>query len=220
MRLLPFLELVNMPLGDVISEPNTRISRLYFPVSSIVARVYQTESGFSRQVSMIGNEGISDSFPLLGCESTPATVIVQSGGYGYEIKSSILKKEFDSGGVLQQLLLRFNQALFLQTEQLSATYRHTVEQQLCRFLLMSMDRSLSQSLTITQEFVAQMLGVRRESVTDAARSLQASGAIGYRRGHITILNRDRMEDYISDSYMLLKKEYNRLQTMNSPLTSV
>ena len=110
-RLLPFLELVNIPLGEVIYEPYARINRLYFPISSIVARVYETESGFSRQVSMIANEGISDSFLLLGCEATPAAVIVQSGGFGYEVKSSILKKEFDSGGVLQQLLLRFNQAL-------------------------------------------------------------------------------------------------------------
>jgi CRP-like cAMP-binding protein len=209
-RLLPFLELVNMPMGEVLYEPNTAINSHYFPTSSIVARVYELESGFSKQVSMIGNEGVSDSFLLLGCETTPATVIVQSGGYAYEIKSSILKKEFDTGGVLQRLLLRFNQVLFLQTEQLAAANRQTVEQQLSRFLLMSLDRSSSYSLTITQEFVAQMLGVRRESVTEAARSLQASGAIEYRRGHITILKRVRMEEYVSNSYPLLKMQYNHL----------
>ena len=215
-RLMPFLERVDMPLGQVIYEPNTTIRKIYFPVDSIIARMYELESGSSRQVSMIGNEGISDMFFLQNCSSTPATVIVQNAGYGYGINASILKKEFDSGGVLQHALLRFNQALFLQTEQSAVAHRQTIAQQLCHFLLMSLDRSLSSSLIITHEFVSHLLGVRRESVTQAAQLLQTGGAIEYRRGHITILNRKWMEEHVNDGYMILKKEYFRL-LINSPM---
>jgi CRP-like cAMP-binding protein len=209
-RLLPFLELVDLPLGHVIYEPNSRINQLYFPTTCIIARMYELESGISRQVSMVGNEGVTGMFLLLGCDRTPATVIVQSPGHGYRIKSNVLKKEFELGGTLQQLLLRFSQALLLQTEQCAVEHRQTIEQQLCRFLLMSLDRLPGDSLPMTHEMVASMLGVRRESVTQAAQTLQAVGAIQYRRGHITVVNRKLMEDRVSDGYEVLKKEYNRL----------
>jgi CRP-like cAMP-binding protein len=209
-RLLPFLEWVDLPLGHVIYEPNVRITYLYFPTTCIASRMYELESGISRQVSMIGNEGVTGMALLLGCDSTPATVIIQSAGHGYRIKANIMKKTFESGGALQQLLLRFSQALLLQTEQSAVEHRQTIDQQLCRFLLMSLDRSLGNSLPMTHDFVANMLGVRRESVTQSAQLLQAEGAIQYRRGHITIVDRKLLEDRVSDGYALLKKEYNRL----------
>jgi CRP-like cAMP-binding protein len=209
-RLLPFLEWVDLPLGQVIYEPNVRITYLYFPTTCIASHMYELESGISRQVSMIGNEGVTGMALLLGCHSTPATVVVQNPGHGYRIKAAVMKKAFESGGVLQQLLLRFSQALLLQTEQTAAGHRHTIEQQLCRFLLMSLDRSSGASLPMTHEFVANMLGVRRESVTQCAQLLQAAGAIQYRRGHIAILDRTLLEARVSDGYALLKEEYNRL----------
>lgn len=209
-RLLPFLELVDMSLGQVIYEPNARISYVYFPTTSIVARVYQLESGISRQVSMIGNEGITGMSMLLGCNSTSAAVIVQNAGYGYRIRATILKKEFESGGILQQLLLCFSQALLLQTEQCAMDRSQNIEQQLCRFLLMSRDRLSSDSFVMTHELVGNMLGVRRESVTQAAQVLQMIGAIQYRRGHITMLNRELIEDRVGNGYAVLKEECNRL----------
>ncbi len=209
-RLLPFFELVEMQLGQVIYEPNTRISQLYFPTTSIVGCMYELESGISRQVSMIGNEGVTGMCLLLGCDSTPATITVQSPGHGYRIKANVLKNEFESGGALQRLLLRFSQALILQTEQSAVDHRQSIEQQLCRFLLMSQDRLSGDSLPMTHELLASMLGVRRESVTQAAQMLQAEGAIQYKRGHITVVNRELMEDRVNDGYAILKKEYKRL----------
>lgn len=218
-RILPFLELVNLSLGEVIYEPNVPISYVYFPATCIIARVYQLESGLSRQVSMIGNEGVTGTSLLLGCDSTPATVIVQSPGYCYRIKANILKKELKPGGILQQLLLKFTQALLLQTEQSAVDHRQTVTNQLCRLLLMTEDRSFDHSLPMTHELVGNMLGVRRESVTAAAQTLQAEGAIKYRRGHITILNRKVMEDRVSESYVGLKKEYHRLLSNEAQATT-
>ena len=156
---------------------------------------------------------------MLGCDSTPATVIVQSPGHGYGIKASVLKKEFESGGALQRLLLRFSQALILQTEQSAVDHRQSIEQQLCRFLLMSQDRLSSDSLPMTHELLASMLGVRRESVTQAAQMLQAEGAIQYRRGHITVVNREIMEERVSDGYAVLKEEYKRLLPAQPQITT-
>ena len=209
-RLLPHLELMDLPLGQVIYEPNTRISHLYFPTTCIIARMYELESGISRQVSMIGNEGVTGVSLLLGSETTPATVTVQSPGYSYRIKASILKKEFESAGFLQQLLLRFSQALLFQTEQCAVDHRQTVEQQLSRFLLMSQDRLAVASLPMTHELVGAMLGVRRESVTQAGQALQAEGAIQYRRGHITVVNRAVLEARATEGYSVVKKIYQRL----------
>ena len=159
---------------------------------------------------MIGNEGVTGTSLLLGCDSTPATVIVQSPGYAYRIKANILKKEFNPGGALQRLLLNFIQALLLQTEQSAVDHRQPIINQLCRFLLMTDDRSCGSSLPMTHEAVSNLLGVRRESVTTAALTLQAEGAITYKRGHITILNRKLMEDRVSEAYAGLKKGFHRL----------
>jgi hypothetical protein len=214
-RLLPFLELVDMPLGQVIHEPGTRPSQLYFPATCIVARIYELRSGITRRVSMTGNEGVTDIFLLLGCDSTDATVIVQNPGYGYRIKAKILKQEFEAGGPLQQLVLRFSQALLRQTEQTAVEACQSVEQKLCRFFLMILDRLATDSIAMTHEFVSNMLGVRRESVSVAAHVLQLEGAIQYRRGHITLLNRKVMEDRVSEDYAVLKKEYDLL-LLNRP----
>ena len=164
---------------------------------------------------MIGNEGVTGTSLLLGCDSTPATVIVQSTGYAYRIKANILKKELKPGGTLQRLLLNFTQALLLQTEQSAVDHRQTIMNQLCRFLLMTEDRSSGSSFPMTHELVGNMLGVRRESVTGAALTLQAEGAITYRRGHITIVNRKLMEDRVSEAYVGLKNEYHRLLSNKS-----
>lgn len=214
-RLLPFLEMVDMPLCQVIHEPGTRPSQLYFPATCIVARIYELRSGITRRVSMTGNEGVTDIFLLLGCDSTAATVIVQNPGYGYRIKAKILKQEFEAAGPLQQLLLRFSQALLRQTEQTAVEACQSVEQKLCRFFLMILDRLATDSIAMTHEFVSNMLGVRRESVSVAAHVLQLEGAIQYRRGHITLLNRKVMEDRVSEGYAVLKKEYDLL-LLNRP----
>jgi CRP-like cAMP-binding protein len=214
-RLLPFLELVDMPLGQVIHEPGTRPSQVYFPATCIVARIYELRSGITRRVSMTGSEGVTDIFLLLGCDSTAATVIVQNPGYGYRIKAKILKQEFEAGGPLQQLLLRFSQALLCQTEQTAVEACRSVEQKLCRFFLMILDRLATDSIAMTHEFVSNMLGVRRESVSVAAHVLQLEGAIQYRRGHITLLNQKVMEDRVSEGYAVLKKEYDLL-LLNRP----
>jgi len=163
-RLLTFLEWVDMPLGQVICEPNAQIRFLYFPATCIIARVYELVSSISKQVSMVGNEAVIGMPLLLGYDSTPATDVVLSAGYGYRIKASVLRTEFESGGSLQQLLLRFSQALLLQTEHCVVAYGQTIEQQLCRFILMIQDRLPGDSLIMTHELVANMLGVRRESI--------------------------------------------------------
>lgn len=209
-RILPFLELMELSVGDVIYEPNMTISHVYFPATCIIARVYQLESGLWRQVSMIGNEGVTGTSLLLGCDSTPATVLVQSPGYAYRIKANILKRELKPGGILQRLLLNFTQALLLQTEQSAVEHRQPIISQLCRFLLMTDDRSPGSSLPMTHESIGNLLGVRRESVTAAALTLQTEGAITYRRGHLTIVNRKLMEGRVSEAYAGLKKEYHRL----------
>lgn len=206
-RLLTFLEWVDMPLGQVICEPNAQIRFLYFPATCIIARVYELVSGISKQVSMVGNEGVIGMPLLLGYDSTPATDVVLSAGYGYRIKASVLRTEFESGGSLQQLLLRFSQALLLQTEHCVVAYGQTIEQQLCRFILMIQDRLPGDSLIMTHELVANMLGVRRESITQAAQALQSQGAIQYRRGHITVANRELMEARADDSYAVILKVF-------------
>ena len=214
-RLLPFLKLMDLSVGEVIYEANTTINHVYFPTSCIFARIYQLESGLWRQVSMIGNEGVTGTSLLLGSDSTPATVVVQSPGYAYRINASLLKKELKPEGTLQRLLLNFTQALLLQTEQSAVECRQPIMNQLCRFLLMTDDRSSGSSLPMTHELVGNMLGVRRESVTTAALMLQSEGAITYRRGHMTVVNRKLMEDRLSEAYVGLKKEYHHLLSNKS-----
>lgn len=216
-RLLPFLELTPMPLGQIIYEPGSPISHAYFPATSIVAPLYCVENGASVRLSIIGNEGLTGISSLLGGASTPAGVVVQSRGNGYRIKMNTLKKEFDLQGKLQHLVLRFTQALMTQTAQNAVCNRHhNIEQQLCRFLLMSLDRLPGTELQMTHEQIAVMLGVRRESVTQAALKLQTIGAIQYSRGHITVLDREELEDSVCECYPVVNDEYERLLWNDSP----
>jgi CRP-like cAMP-binding protein len=215
MRLLPFLEWVDMPLGQVIQESGATSSQLYFPATCIVARMYKRKSGIVKRVAMTGNEGVEDIFLLLAGNSPPATVVVQNPGYGYRIKAKILKKEFEAGGVLQQRLLRFSHALLLQAEQSVVEACQTTEQKLCGFFLMTLDRLSGDSMVMTHEFVSTMIGARRESVSEAASILQREGAIQYRRRHITVVNRKLLEDRVGEGYAALKKEYDRL-LVNEP----
>ena len=209
-RLLPFLELVDMPLGQVIHEPGTRPRQLYFPATCIVARIYELRSGITRRVSMTGNEGVTDIFLLLGCDSTAATVIVQNPGYGYRIKAKILKQEFEAGGPLQQLLLRFSQALLCQTEQTAVEACQSVEQKLCRFFLMILDRLATDSIAMTHEFVSNMLGVRRERVAMTAKRMRTRGWITYQDGTVVVLNRAALEGCVCECYEVVNAEYRRL----------
>ncbi|WP_246590867.1 Crp/Fnr family transcriptional regulator [Georgfuchsia toluolica] len=210
-RLLPYLKQVPLELGRVLYESGSRHGYAYFLTSSIVSLLYITKDGGSAETAVVGNEGIVGIAHLLGGETTPNHAMVRSAGYGYRIKGSILKKEFERGGLLQQLLLRYTQALITQMGQTAVCNRHhSIEQQLCRWLLLSFDRLSSNELTMTQELIANMLGVRREGVTEAAGHLQAAGLIRYARGHISLLDRPRMQARVCECYAVVKREYGRL----------
>lgn len=210
-RLLPYLEFVFMPLGQVVHEPGAAITHLYFPVTSIVTPVYEVENGAAVRLAIIGNEGFTGISALLGGGGMPSGAVVQSAGGGYRIRANILQDEFDSRGKLQQLVLHYTQALITQTAQNAICNRHhNIEQQLCRFLLMSLDRLSGNELQMTHEQIAIMLGVRRESVTQAALKLQTIGAIRYSRGHITIVDREELEDSVCECYAVVNNEYDRL----------
>ena len=216
-RLFAFLEFISMPLGKIIHEPGSLITHAYFPTTSIVAPLYGAENGASVQLSIIGNEGLTGISSLLGSGSTPAGVVVQSAGEGYRVKAGVLKKEFDLRGGLQHLVLRFTQAQITQTAQNAVCNRHhNIEQQLCRFLLMSLDRLPRRQLKMTHEQIAIMLGVRRESVTQAALKLQTIGAIHYSRGHITVLDREELENSVCECYTVINGEYDRLLWNDTP----
>ena len=205
------LELIPMPLGWAVYESGSHINYLYFPTSSIVSLLYVLESGASAEIAITGNEGLVGISLFMGGESTPSRAVVQSAGNGYRLKASILKKEFALGGRLQYLALRYTQALITQMAQTAVCNRHhAVEQQLCRWLLLSLDRLSGNELQMTQELIADMLGVRREGVTEAAGKLQARGLIRYSRGHITVLDRPGMERRVCECYAVVKKEYDRL----------
>ena len=210
-RLLSHLELIPMPLGWVVYESGGKMSYLYFPTTSIVSLLYVMESGASAEIAITGNEGLVGISLFMGGESTPSRAVVQSAGHGYRLKASVLKKEFALGGQLQHLALRFTQALITQMAQTAVCNRHhAIDQQLCRWLLLSLDRLASNELTMTQELIANMLGVRREGVTEAAGHLQAAGLIKYSRGHITVLDRSKVEQRVCECYAVVKKEYDRL----------
>ena len=210
-RLLPRLELVPMPLGSAIYESGVQMDHLYFPTTSLVSLLYVMESGASAEIAVTGNEGLVGISLLMGGESTPSRAVVQSAGYGYRLKASASKKEFALGGQLQHWALRFMQALITQMAQTAVCNRHHgIEQQLCRWMLLSLDRLPGNELRMTQELIANMLGVRREGVTEAAGKLQAEGLIRYRRGHITVLDRLRLEQRVCECYAVVKKEYDRL----------
>jgi CRP-like cAMP-binding protein len=210
-RLLPQLELVPLPLGWVICESGTEQEHVYFPITSIVSMLYVTRDGASTEIAMLGWYGVVGMASFMGGETMPSRAVVQSAGFGYRLKVSVLKGEFERGGALQNLLLRYAQAVITQMSQIAVCNRHhTVDQQLCRLLLMSLDRLPSNELIMTQELIANMLGVRREGVTEAARHLQHAEIIEYHRGHITVLDRSKLEQRVCECYAVVKREYDRL----------
>jgi CRP-like cAMP-binding protein len=210
-RLLPDLELIAMPLGWAVYESGGRLSYLYFPTTSLVSLLYVMESGASAEIAITGNEGLVGISLFMGGESTPSRAVVQSAGNGYRLKASVLKREFALGGHLQHLALRYTQALITQMAQTVVCNRHhALDQQLCRWLLLSLDRLPGDELTMTQELIANMLGVRREGVTEAAGNLQKAGLIQYSRGHIKVLDRPGLEKRVCECYAVVKKEFDRL----------
>ena len=210
-RLAPHLELVKMPLGEVLCESSTKLSYLYFPTTAIISIHYLLENGGSSEIAGVGNEGVFGISLFMGGDTTPSRAVVQAGGVGYRIKSHILIDEFNRAGAVMRLLLRYTQALITQMSQTAVCNRHhTVDQQLCRWLLQTLDRLPNNELTITQELIANMLGVRREGVTEAAGKLQAVGYIRYRRGHITVVERVGLERSVCECYQVVKKEVARL----------
>jgi CRP-like cAMP-binding protein len=210
-RLLPELELVPLPLGWAVYESGGHLGYLYFPTDSIVSLLYVMENGASAEIAVTGNDGLVGIALFMGGESTPNRAVVQSAGYAYRLRAAVMKKEFERGGPLQHLLLRYTQALITQMAQTAVCNRHhSVEQQLCRWLLLSLDRLPSNELKMTQELIANMLGVRREGVTEAAGHLQTAGLIHYSRGHITVLDRPKLEQQVCECYGVVKREMDRL----------
>ena len=210
-RLSPHLELVPMLLGDTLYEPGGQLHYAYFPPTAIVSLLYVMESGLSVGIAGVGNEGILGISLFMGGDTTPNSAVVQTAWHAYRLPKRWLKEEFARGGLLHSLLLRYTQALVTEMFQTAACNRHhSVEQQLCRWLLLTMDRLTSSELVTTQELVAGTLGVRRESVTEAAGNLQRAGLIRYRRGHISVLDRSGLEAGACECYMVVKKELRRL----------
>jgi CRP-like cAMP-binding protein len=215
-RIAPHLELVAMPLGDVLYESSGQLQHAYFPTTAIVSIHYVMETGASSEIAGVGNEGVVGISLFMGGNTTPSRAIVSTGGYGYRLKARLLMEEFNRtggrrAGVMQHLLLRYTQALITQISQTAVCNRHhSVEQQLCRWLLLTLDRLPSGELAMTQELIAGILGVRREGITQAAGHLQQAGCIRYRRGHITVLDRSVLESRVCECYAMVKKEHDRL----------
>ncbi len=215
-RLYPHLQLVPMPLGKVLYESGDVMRHVYFPTDSIISLLYVLEDGASAEISVVGNEGIVGVSLFMGGETTPSRAIVQSAGFAYRLIGQLLKEEFHRNGGMQILLLRYTQALLTQMAQTAVCNRHhSVDQQLCRWLLLSLDRLVTNKLTMTQELIANMLGVRREGVTDAAGKLQKLGVIQYARGRITVLDRPKLEKLCCECYAVVKKETDRLLPRSS-----
>jgi CRP-like cAMP-binding protein len=210
-RWLPQLELVEMPLGEVLYESGGTLSHVYFPTTAIVSLLYVMENGASAEIAVVGNEGLVGVSLFMGGESTPSRAVVQSAGQGIRLEAQSMKNEFNRAGPTLHLLLRYTQALITQMAQTAVCNRHhSVDQQLCRWLLLSLDRLEGDELVMTQELIANMLGVRREGVTEAALKLQEAGLISYARGHITVLGRAGLEKRTCECYAVVKKEYDRL----------
>jgi CRP-like cAMP-binding protein len=210
-RLLPHLELVPMPLGHVLYKSGGELPYLYFPTSSIVSLVYVMANGASAEIAVTGFEGLLGVSLFLGGHTTSNQAVVQSAGHAYRIVAKTIKHEFDQGGRLQHLLLLYTQALIAQMAQTAVCNRHhSLDQQLCRWLLLSLDRLRSGELTMTQELIANMLGVRRQGVVEAAGNLQKAGLIDYRRGRILVLDRPGLEARVCECYAVVKREYDRL----------
>jgi CRP-like cAMP-binding protein len=210
-RWLPQLECVELTLGQVLYEPGVTLSHVYFPTSAIVSLLYVMENGASAEIAVVGNEGIVGISLFMGGESTPSRAVVQSAGQGFRLSAHAIKEECDRTGPVLHLLLRYTQALITQLAQTAVCNRHhTLDQQLCRWLLLSLDRLHANELVMTQELIANMLGVRREGVTEAALKLQKAGLIRYARGHIWVLDRQGLEKRTCECYAVVKKEYDRL----------
>lgn len=210
-RLAPSLEQVPMPLGHVLYESGSELNHVYFPTTSIVSLLYVMLDGASAEIAVVGNEGIIGVALFMGGETMPNRAVVQSAGHAYRLKGYLLKEEFNRSGGLQHLLLRYTQALLTQMAQTAVCNRHhSLDQQLCRWLLLSLDRLPSDELIMTQELIANMLGVRREGVTEAAGNLQKSGLIKYSRGRITVLDRAGLEARVCECYAVVRREFERL----------
>jgi CRP-like cAMP-binding protein len=210
-RWRPQLEAVDMPLGKVLYEAGMKLAHLYFPTTSIVSLLYVMENGASAEIAIVGREGLVGISLFMGGDSTPSRAVVQSAGKGFRLKAGGMMSEFNRSGPVMHLLLRYTQALITQMAQTAVCNRHhTLDQQLCRWLLLSLDRLPSNELVMTQELIANMLGVRREGVTEAAGRLQKDGLISYQRGRITVLNRPELEVRTCECYAVVKKEYDRL----------
>lgn len=210
-RLLPDLERVTLTLGESLSESGRHMSHVYFPLDSIVSLLCVMENGASTEIAVVGHEGVVGVALFMGGETTPSRAIVQSAGSAYRLKGQLLKNEFYRAGPMQRLLLRYTQALLTQMAQTAVCNRHhSVDQQLCRWLLLSLDRLPGDKLVMTQELIANMLGVRREGVTEAAGKLQKAGLISYNREHITVIDRRGLEARVCECYAVVKNEYDRL----------
>ena len=209
--LVAHLERVQLPLGEMLYEPGGQLKHAYFPTTAIVSLHYVMESGASSESAGVGNEGVVGVSLFMGGDTTSSSAVVQTAGHAYRMESSKLLDEFNRGGLFQRLLLRYTQALMTQISQTTACNRHhSVEQQLCRWLLLTLDRLPSNELVMTQELIANMLGVRREGITEAAGKLQHAGVIRYRRGHISVLDRAGLESRVCECYAVVKTELNRL----------
>jgi CRP-like cAMP-binding protein len=207
----PSLERVQMPLGQVLYEPGIVLHHVYFPITSIVSLLYVMENGASAEIAVVGNEGLVGVSLFMGGESTPSRAVVQSAGIGCRLKSQLMMNEFNKAGPVLHLLLRYTQALITQMAQTAVCNRHhSLDQQLCRWLLLSLDRLQGDELVMTQELIANMLGVRREGVTEGALKLQKAGLIQYARGRITVLDRRGVESRTCECYAVVKREYDRL----------
>jgi CRP-like cAMP-binding protein len=205
------MELVSLPLGQALYESGDKLNHVYFPTTSIVSLLYELENGSSAEIAVVGNEGIVGIALFMGGDTMPNRAVVQSAGHAYRLQGQLLKAEFDRAGALQHLLLRYTLAMLTQMAQTAVCNRHhTVDQQLCRWLLLSLDRLPTMELVMTQELIANMLGVRREGVTEAAGKLQSAGLIHYGRGHITVLDRPGLEKRVCECYDVVRNEFRRL----------
>jgi len=210
-RLSPYLELVPLPLGKALYESGDRLDHVFFPATAIVSLLYELENGSSAEIAVIGYEGIVGIALFMGGDTVPNRAVVQSAGHGYRLSGQLLKQEFNRAGALQHLLLRYTLAMLTQMAQTAVCNRHhSVDQQLCRWLLLSLDRLPANELSMTQELIANMLGVRREGVTEAAGRLQDAGLIHYSRGRIIVLDRPGLEKRVCECYDVVRKEFHRL----------
>jgi len=210
-RLSPHLELIPMPLGQVLYESGGQLQHVYFPTTSILSLHYIMENGASAEIAGVGNEGVLGISLFMGGNTTPSRATVQTGGHGYRLNGKVMMEEFNRAGPMMRLMLRYTQALMTHMSQTAVCNRHhSVEQQMCRWLLLTLDRLPSSEFIMTQELIASMIGVRRESITETAAYLQREGLIKYRRGHITVLDRAGLEAHVCECYAVVRKEFSRL----------